>query len=333
MVVNFAPGCSLYERSGTQGDSGTTVPPEPREESITSCDSRAVKEEARLSSGPSLLEFERTKEILSRVLPRAPCRVVDVGGAAGAYSSWLSERGYEAHLVDASPRLVEEARRRNATSGKPIASVCVGDARQLPQEDGFVHAALVMGPLYHLPTAADRLLALAEARRVLVMSGVVVAAAISRYASALDGLARKLSVDPRFVRMRDRDLADGQHRNETDDLNYFTTAYFHRPDDLLRELESAGFRDARVFGVEGPGWMLSDLDARWNDAAEEGPVGCGACARMRTAHPGGERSLTWSGQKAMMPVFGLTAACGGRRTAAAQEFHRGHASAAAARER
>ena len=66
--------------------------------------------------------------------------------------------------------------------------------------------------------------------------------------------------------MRDRDLADGQNRNETDDANYFTTAYFHRPEDLFQELESAGFGDVQVFGVEGPGWMLSDFDARWESA-------------------------------------------------------------------
>jgi ubiquinone/menaquinone biosynthesis C-methylase UbiE len=224
-------------------------------------------EESRLSSGPSRLEFERTKEILSGVLPKAPSRVVDVGGAAGAYSFWLSERGYEVQLLDASPRLIDEARKRSATSAKPLASVSLGDARRLPQGEGSVQAVLLMGPLYHLPAAADRLLALREAFRVLVASGVVVVAAISRYASALDGLAHKLSLDPRFAKIRDRDLVDGQHRNETDDTNYFTTAYFHRPEELLPEMESAGFRDVQVFGVEGPGWMLPDVEARWDDAA------------------------------------------------------------------
>ena len=229
-------------------------------------------EESRLTSGPSRLEFERTKEILSRVLPKAPSVIVDVGGASGAYSSWLSERGYEVHLVDASPRLVEAARKRSATLSHPIASLSVGDARQLPQTDASANAVLLMGPLYHLTVAADRLLALSEALRILVTSGVVAIAAISRYASALDGLARRLSLDPRFVRMRDRDLADGQHRNETDELSYFTTAYFHRPEDLAQELESAGFQEVRVFGVEGPGWILSDLDARWEDAALKGDL-------------------------------------------------------------
>src|SRR5882672_7653677 len=40
-------------------------------------------EESRLMSGPFRLEFERTKEIVSRVLPKPPSVVVDVGGAAG----------------------------------------------------------------------------------------------------------------------------------------------------------------------------------------------------------------------------------------------------------
>ena len=224
-------------------------------------------EESRLASGPSRLEFERTKDVLSRVLPKPPCRVVDVGGAAGAYALWLAERGYEVHLVDASPRLVEEARRRTAGLAKPIASISLGDARCLSRPDGSADAVLMMGPLYHLPVAGDRVIALREAARVLTVHGVVVAAAISRYASALDGLARKLSRDPRFVAMRDRDLADGQHRNETDNPDYFTTSYFHRPADLVQEIEAAGFQDVSVLGVEGPGWMLADLDARWDDAA------------------------------------------------------------------
>lgn len=223
-------------------------------------------EESRLSSGPSQLEFERTKEVLTRVLPPPPCRVVDVGGAAGAYSLWLAGRGYEVHLIDASPRLVEEARKRSSQTAGPLSSIAVGDARRLPQPDGSASAVLVMGPLYHLPEAGDRQLALREAARVLRAGGVLAAAAISRYASALDGLARALSKDPAFRAIRDRDLLEGQHRNRTDQLDYFTTAYFHRPDELVREIESAGFDEVVALGVEGPGWLLADFDARWNDA-------------------------------------------------------------------
>ena len=220
-------------------------------------------EESRLNSGPFRLEFERTKEILARLLPSPPARIVDVGGAAGVYSAWLAELGYEVHLVDASPRLVEEARRLDARLARPIASLAVADARSLPQADGTAEVVLVMGPLYHLPSPADRGAALGEAARVLVASGMVVVAAISRYASALDGLARGLALDDAFVRMRNQDLLDGQHRNDTGRVDYFTTAYFHRPEDLRGELDASGFQEVTVLGVEGPGWMLLDFDSRW----------------------------------------------------------------------
>src|SRR5215470_15904999 len=94
-------------------------------------------EESRLASGPFKLEFERTKDILARILPSAPARVIDVGGAAGAYSAWLTGRGYEVHLIDATPRLIAKAQERNATSTKPIASIAVGDARSLAEPDGW----------------------------------------------------------------------------------------------------------------------------------------------------------------------------------------------------
>jgi ubiquinone/menaquinone biosynthesis C-methylase UbiE len=225
-------------------------------------------EESRLVTGRARLEFERTKELITRVLPASRVRILDVGGAAGPYSAWLSELGHEVHLVDLSERLVGEARKINATLKAPIASLEVADARSLPQSDEFADIVLMMGPLYHLTEREDRLAALREAHRVLAKSGTLVVAGISRYASALDGLARNLTIDPAFVAIRDRDLQDGQHRNTTERPDYFTTAYFHRPEDLKAELEAAGFIDARVLGVEGPCWLIADFDARWVDPAQ-----------------------------------------------------------------
>jgi hypothetical protein len=52
----------------------------------------------------------------------------------------------------------------------------------------------------------------------------------------------------------------------------FVTAYLHRPEDLAEELTEAGYRDIRVFGVEGPGWLMPDFEARWNDAASRNAI-------------------------------------------------------------
>ena len=223
-------------------------------------------EERRLAVGPAQLEFDRTKEVVLRYLPPPPATVLDVGGAAGSYALWLAERGYQVHLIDAVPRLVEEAQCRSEASRNRICTCQVGDARELALPDGVADGVLLLGPLYHLTEGDQRQRALCEAYRVLRPGGVLFAAAISRYASALDGLARDLFADPAFAGIVEQDLEKGQHRNETGNWDYFTTAYFHRPEELQAELVSAGFKCEAVFGLEGPGWLLSDFNARWADA-------------------------------------------------------------------
>ena len=93
----------------------------------------------------------------------------------------------------------------------------------------------------------------------------MVAAAISRHASLLDGVCRGLIDDPEFLPILERDLREGQHRNPTPKLAYFTTAYFHLPAELGEEARDAGLAVDAVLAVEGPAWMMPDLEARWGD--------------------------------------------------------------------
>src|SRR5207237_96888 len=135
----------------------------------------------------------------------------------------------------------------------------------LDWKSNSVDAVLEFGPLYHLVERADRLQALKEGFRVLVPGGRFFAAAISWFASALDGLSRNLFVDDAFRTMVERDLREGIHRNKTERLEYFTTAKFHRPEEFRAELLEAGFKDVEVLGIEGPGWLFSDFEERWQD--------------------------------------------------------------------
>jgi ubiquinone/menaquinone biosynthesis C-methylase UbiE len=219
-------------------------------------------EEARLQQGPFQLEEARTRELIQRFAPPPPGVVIDVGGAAGAYALWLAEAGYAVHLIDAAPRLVAEAERRSAMAREPLASCRVGDARNLDFSDESAGLILLLGPLYHLTDAGDRARALKEAARVLQPGGWLFAAAISRFASALDGLARDLLPDIRFRRIVEQDLRDGQHRNPTERLDYFTTAYFHAPEELAAEVRAGGLVLDGVYGIEGPGWILPDVVER-----------------------------------------------------------------------
>ncbi|HEX2249004.1 MAG TPA: class I SAM-dependent methyltransferase [Gemmatimonadales bacterium] len=222
-------------------------------------------EESRLEQGAFQLEEARTRELIRRFAPPPPGTVIDVGGAAGAYALWLAEAGYEVHLIDAVPRLVAEAERRSAAAQLPLASCRVGDARALDLPGAVANMILLLGPLYHLTDSGERAKALREAARILRPGGWLFAAAISRWASALDGLARDLLQDPRFIKIVRQDIRDGQHRNTTERLDYFTTAYFHRPEELAEEVLAAGLTLEGVYGLEGPGWILPDVAERMTD--------------------------------------------------------------------
>jgi SAM-dependent methyltransferase len=204
--------------------------------------------------------------LIQRYAPPPPGTVVDVGGAAGAYALWLAEAGYAVHLLDPVPRLVAEAQGRSAAAERPLVSCRVGDARALDVPAETVDVVLLLGPLYHLTDPGDRARSLQEAARVLRPGGRLFAAAISRWASALDGLARDLLQDHRFALIVEQDLRDGQHRNPTERLDYFTTAYFHRPEELAAEVRAAGLALDGVYGLEGPGWILPDVAERMGDA-------------------------------------------------------------------
>jgi ubiquinone/menaquinone biosynthesis C-methylase UbiE len=220
----------------------------------------ATREEERLAAGLDQLELLRTQEILSRYLPDAPAKIIDVGGATGVHARWLAEAGHHVHIVDVTPRHVAMAQADLASLG---VTAEVGDARQLSVDDEMYDIALVLGPMYHLLSRADRLTALKEARRVVRPGGLIAVAAISRFASLFDGLAREFLFQAEFQRMVARDLAEGRHENPERRPGWFTTAYFHHPSELREEAVEAGLDVGDVFGVEGlAGWM-AHLAPRW----------------------------------------------------------------------
>ena len=201
--------------------------------------------------------------LLARHLPDPPAVVMDVGGASGGYALPLAQRGYAVHLVDPWPRHVETAAQASAAQPEtPLASAKVGDARHLAAAEGSVDAVLLLGPLYHLVDVADRAAALAEALRVLRPGGVLFAAAISRFASTYDGVRSGFVADPYFEALVEGVLTDGVHRNldPVAHPQFFTLAYFHRPDELREELRSAGFGSVDLVAIEGPGAFQHGLD-------------------------------------------------------------------------
>ncbi|MGD0168015.1 MAG: class I SAM-dependent methyltransferase [Gaiellaceae bacterium] len=217
----------------------------------------------RLTVGKGALEFERTKEIILRFL-QPGSEIADIGGATGRYAEWLASNGHRVDLVDPVPLHVELARRR--AGDPPRFGVHLGDARALPFTDGSFDAVLLFGPLYHLEEEHDRVDAMREAMRVCRRGGLIFAAAISRFAPLLDSICRGGARDEQAFANVQAETLTGHRVPEERRTSQFPEAYYHLPSEFTDELTEAGLDVQSIYGIEGPGWLLNDIDTAWLDA-------------------------------------------------------------------
>ncbi len=210
--------------------------------------------------GSPRLELVRTMELLERHLPGAPAGIVDIGGGTGIYACELARLGYDVTVIDPVGLHVAQANERLVSWKGSTAEL--GDASRLDYPDDSFDASLMLGPLYHLLTAEDRVEAWTEAVRVVRPGGVVVGVAISRFASLLDGVKRNLVLDGVFRPIIENDLATGEHWNSdvSGRPEFFTTSYFQHPDELLAEAAQSGLVDIQLLAIEGPGWLVESTE-------------------------------------------------------------------------
>lgn len=109
-------------------------------------------------------------------------------------------------------------------------------------------AALLMGPLYHLWTAEERLAALREAGRLLKRGGLLFATFISRFAAFRDAAARGFDWVYQKPQTTEKLIATGINVGEQDG---FTDAYFTHSNEVIPLGEAAGFETVLRLGCEG----------------------------------------------------------------------------------
>ena len=225
------------------------------------------KEATRLlSKALGAFERKRTNSILKRYLPSKPCVILDIGGGAGIYAFDLAGQAHIVYLLDPIPLHIEQARKQAGEhpGSSQLAGYTVGDARELPYPDTYADVVLLFGPLYHLLEHKDRMQAVSEAYRTLKPGGLVLAAGISRYASVLDAFTSDIISDKAVQAMLKTDVTTGCHYSP-EGLQYFTTAYFHKPEELEQELLAAGFSNIELLAIEGPLFNLPNFEAIWQD--------------------------------------------------------------------
>lgn len=208
------------------------------------------------------LEFDGTVEYLERHLPEEG-RVLDAGGAAGRYSVWLAERGYDVTLVDISDRQREIAREKVAEHGvTERVDIEAGDIRDLRFEDGTFDATLCTGgPVSHVIDESERATAAGELHRVTAADGPVFVSVMGllnvlqiftttkRHLRALPELAETGDFTPELLA-------------EHDDSSRFAEVHFFRAAELEGLLSAAGFDVETVVGLEGTASLFADDDLR-----------------------------------------------------------------------
>ena len=168
-------------------------------------------------------------------------------------------------LIDPVELHIRQAQDASKKSGIQLSSFHQADARELPFDDAEFDIALLLGPLYHLIEEPERERALREAHRILKPDGLIFAAAISRYGSIVDGFFLNRISDRRFAEIMKNDMTSGIHLNEDRSPGYFTTAFFHKPNQLKKEMKAAGFKKVGILAVESVFSYIPDLDSRWEN--------------------------------------------------------------------
>ena len=128
-------------------------------------------EDGRLLTRYGRVEFETTMRYIRRYLPEN-ARIIEIGAGTGRYSHTLAREGYTVDAVELVQHNIDQFIAGTA-EGERV-TIRQGSACDLSAfPDNAYDVTLLLGPMYHLFTEADKLAALSEAIRVTKPGGVI----------------------------------------------------------------------------------------------------------------------------------------------------------------
>ena len=128
-------------------------------------------EEGRLLTRYGRVEFETTMRYIRRYLPEN-ARIIEIGAGTGRYSHTLAREGHTVDAVELVQHNIDQFIAGTA-EGERV-TIRQGSACDLSAfPDDTYDVTLLLGPMYHLFTEAEKLAALSEAIRVTKPGGVI----------------------------------------------------------------------------------------------------------------------------------------------------------------
>ena len=174
-------GCEVDERYWiTLDDTQESTAPPPsearqkQEDYLGNFYTTHCNEDGRLKSRPGLVEYLTTMRYVEKYLTPEAC-VIEIGAGTGRYSLTIADMGHKVESVELIPANIEVFR-QSLKSTQDI-NITQGNALDLSMfADNTFEITLLLGPLYHLYTNADKHQAISEALRVTKPGGVIFAA-------------------------------------------------------------------------------------------------------------------------------------------------------------
>ena len=128
-------------------------------------------EEGRLLTRYGRVEFETTMRYIRRYLPEN-ARIIEIGAGTGRYSHALAREGHTVDAVELVQHNIDQFIAGTA-EGERV-TIRQGSACDLSAfPDDTYDVTLLLGPMYHLFTEAEKFAALSEAIRVTKPGGVI----------------------------------------------------------------------------------------------------------------------------------------------------------------
>ncbi len=215
-------------------------------------DERGQSEWSRLDRYP--VEFEMTKRIFDKWMPKPCTKVCDIGGGPGRYSFYLANKGYDVTLLDLSDECIKSAQKRIKFEKTTNLAAFHANAMDLSLfSDNSFDCVLLMGPLYHLINQHERNTALSEAYRILKKEGVIFASFVSKY-ERIRFLSKH---DPSYIIKHRRQITSLLENGISSDCmelsngtKSFTIAYLIEPMEIRAMMEPYNFNTMAIHGLE-----------------------------------------------------------------------------------